>query len=392
MAHYAGLIAAGAVSEPGRHRGLRDEHDAQDAARSARRTHPHASAEHEKVDQLGGVSRAAGRAADARHRRQGGRVARKRCSHDFKLLPGAGARERARAGDACSRARGLRIVSGGTDSPHVPGRPAARRRSPARTRKPRFGERTSRSTRTRFPTIPKKPFVTSGIRIGSPAITTRGFSEIECEQLAHLVADVLEAPARRFGEARTRRRGGEDAHREVSGLSIARDWLSTRRPGSRAKRPDAANDEMPILRQRATPRVDRFARVRARRLDPARTALPRVPQAVHDLRERPSCGCRRWSSRRRHARGLRRGASIRSGFSARLHKRPVPTEYVDQAVRAHRAARCWDWGNVRNPDRARIGEMVHAGSSTSSTRLPPTSGSHRSVPQLSRTQPISATR
>ena len=42
--------------------------------------------------------------------------------------------------------------------------------------------------------FPEKPFVTSGVRIGSPAITTRGFSEIECEQLAHLMADVLESP------------------------------------------------------------------------------------------------------------------------------------------------------------------------------------------------------
>ena len=33
----------------------------------------------------------------------------------------------------------------------------------------------------------------SGIRLGSPAVTTRGFTELECEELAHLIADVLEA-------------------------------------------------------------------------------------------------------------------------------------------------------------------------------------------------------
>jgi glycine hydroxymethyltransferase len=46
-----------------------------------------------------------------------------------------------------------------------------------------------------IPNDPQKPFVTSGIRIGSPAITTRGFTEIEAEQLANLIADVLDAPA-----------------------------------------------------------------------------------------------------------------------------------------------------------------------------------------------------
>lgn len=45
-----------------------------------------------------------------------------------------------------------------------------------------------------IPNDPQKPFVTSGVRIGTPAITTRGFKEIETEKLANLVADVLEAP------------------------------------------------------------------------------------------------------------------------------------------------------------------------------------------------------
>ena len=55
-----------------------------------------------------------------------------------------------------------------------------------------------------IPNDPEKPFVTSGIRIGSPAVTTRGFGEIECEQLAHLIADVLDAPADESVITRTR--------------------------------------------------------------------------------------------------------------------------------------------------------------------------------------------
>ena len=43
------------------------------------------------------------------------------------------------------------------------------------------------------PNDPKSPFVTSGIRIGTPAVTTRGFKETECEQLANWICDVLDA-------------------------------------------------------------------------------------------------------------------------------------------------------------------------------------------------------
>jgi glycine hydroxymethyltransferase len=55
-----------------------------------------------------------------------------------------------------------------------------------------------------IPNDPEKPFVTSGIRIGSPAITTRGFSEIETEELAHLIADVLDAPGDETALAKVR--------------------------------------------------------------------------------------------------------------------------------------------------------------------------------------------
>jgi len=55
------------------------------------------------------------------------------------------------------------------------------------------------------PRDPQKPMVTSGIRIGSPAMTTRGFRELEAEQLAHLIADVLDA------------RGEDGASKRVAG-------------------------------------------------------------------------------------------------------------------------------------------------------------------------------
>jgi len=52
------------------------------------------------------------------------------------------------------------------------------------------------------PNDPQKPFVTSGIRIGAPAITTRGFTEIESEIVANLIADVLDDPANEDTQAR----------------------------------------------------------------------------------------------------------------------------------------------------------------------------------------------
>jgi glycine hydroxymethyltransferase len=55
-----------------------------------------------------------------------------------------------------------------------------------------------------IPNDPQKPFVTSGIRLGTPAMTTRGFEEIEAEQVANLVADVLEAPRDEATIARVR--------------------------------------------------------------------------------------------------------------------------------------------------------------------------------------------
>jgi glycine hydroxymethyltransferase len=45
-----------------------------------------------------------------------------------------------------------------------------------------------------IPNDPEKPFVTSGIRLGSPAMTTRGFGEAEAVKVGNLIADVLDNP------------------------------------------------------------------------------------------------------------------------------------------------------------------------------------------------------
>ena len=89
--------------------------------------------------------------------------------------------------------RGLRIVSGGTDS-HMFLVDLRAKRITGKDAEAALSKAHITCNKNAIPNDPEKPFVTSGIRIGSPAITTRGFTELESEELAHLVADVLDAP------------------------------------------------------------------------------------------------------------------------------------------------------------------------------------------------------
>ena len=89
--------------------------------------------------------------------------------------------------------RGLRIVSGRTES-HVFLIDLRAKKITGKEAEAALGRAHITVNKNGIPNDPEKPFVTSGIRIGSPAMTTRGFTEIEAEQIAHLVADVLDAP------------------------------------------------------------------------------------------------------------------------------------------------------------------------------------------------------
>jgi glycine hydroxymethyltransferase len=90
--------------------------------------------------------------------------------------------------------RGLRVVSGGTDC-HMFLLDLRAKRITGKDAEAALSRAHITVNKNAIPNDPEKPFVTSGIRIGSPAITTRGFGELECEELAHLIADVLDAPA-----------------------------------------------------------------------------------------------------------------------------------------------------------------------------------------------------
>lgn len=92
-----------------------------------------------------------------------------------------------------SEERGLRIVSGRTES-HVFLVDLRAKNITGKEAEAALGAAHITVNKNAIPNDPQKPFVTSGIRIGSPAMTTRGFTEIESELVGHLIADVLDAP------------------------------------------------------------------------------------------------------------------------------------------------------------------------------------------------------
>lgn len=89
--------------------------------------------------------------------------------------------------------RGLRIVSGRTES-HVMLVDLRAKGITGKEAEAVLGEAHITVNKNAIPNDPEKPFVTSGIRLGTPAMTTRGFTEKEAELTANLIADVLDNP------------------------------------------------------------------------------------------------------------------------------------------------------------------------------------------------------
>ena len=89
--------------------------------------------------------------------------------------------------------RGLRIVSGRTEC-HLMLVDLRSKNITGKDAEALLGEVHITVNKNAIPKDPQKPMVTSGIRVGSPAITTRGFGEAEAEKTAHLIADILDNP------------------------------------------------------------------------------------------------------------------------------------------------------------------------------------------------------
>ncbi len=99
--------------------------------------------------------------------------------------------------------RGLRIVSGRTES-HMFLLDLQAKKITGKEAEAALGLAHITVNKNAIPNDPQKPFVTSGIRIGSPAMTTRGFGRAEAVQVANLIADVLDAPSDEAVLARVR--------------------------------------------------------------------------------------------------------------------------------------------------------------------------------------------
>ncbi len=89
--------------------------------------------------------------------------------------------------------RGLRIVSGGTQS-HVMLVDLRPKNLTGKEAEAILGRAHMTCNKNGIPNDPQKPMVTSGIRLGTPALTTRGFKEEQARMTAHLIADVLDRP------------------------------------------------------------------------------------------------------------------------------------------------------------------------------------------------------
>ena len=190
MAHYAGLVAAGVYPNPVPHADIVTS-TTHKSLRGPRGGIILMKAEHEKAINSavfpglqGGplMHVIAGKAAAFKEAQEPGFI-------DYQKQVVANAKALAET----LISRGLRIVSGGTDS-HVMLVDLRAKKMTGKEAERVLGEAHITCNKNGIPNDPEKPMVTSGIRLGSPAMTTRGFKEAEARQVGNFIADVLDNP------------------------------------------------------------------------------------------------------------------------------------------------------------------------------------------------------
>ena len=176
-----------------------------------------------------------------------------------------------------------------------------------------------------IPIDPEKPTVTSGMRLGTPAGTTRGFGAAEFRQVGQLIADVLDGLAKNGpdGDAAGRGAGARQGARALraASRSIATDASARRQQGD--------ENALSVLRSRGHP-GEGLATDRGQFGDPPAALLPVVRRALHHLRARAAARADR-GQEGRPARAVR-PRQARALDLGRLRKRPVDPERVERMV------------------------------------------------------------
>ncbi|HEX2603029.1 MAG TPA: serine hydroxymethyltransferase [Oxalicibacterium sp.] len=190
MAHYAGLIAAGEYPNPVPYADFVTS-TTHKSLRGPRGGFILMKAEHEKI--INSAIFPGLQGGPLMHVIAGKAVAFKEAlAPEFKTYQ----QQVVKNADALAKAliaRGLRIVSHRTES-HVMLVDLRAKKITGKDAEALLGRAHITCNKNAIPNDPEKPFVTSGIRLGSPAMTTRGFREAEAAKVGNLIADVLENP------------------------------------------------------------------------------------------------------------------------------------------------------------------------------------------------------
>ena len=190
MAHYAGLIAAGEYPNPVPHADFVTS-TTHKSLRGPRGGIILMKAEHEKA--INSAIFPGIQGGPLMHVIAGKAVAFKEAlSPEFKAYQQQVVKN-AKALAETLIARGLRIVSGRTEA-HVMLVDLRSKGLTGKEAEAILGQAHMTCNKNGIPNDPQKPFVTSGIRLGSPAFTTRGFKEEDAVKVGHLIADVLDNP------------------------------------------------------------------------------------------------------------------------------------------------------------------------------------------------------
>jgi glycine hydroxymethyltransferase len=190
MAHYAGLIAAGEYPNPVPHADFVTS-TTHKSLRGPRGGIILMKAEHEKA--INSAIFPGIQGGPLMHVIAGKAVAFKEAlSPEFKAYQQQVVKNAKALADTLT-ARGLRIVSGRTES-HVMLVDLRSKGLTGKEAEAILGQAHMTCNKNGIPNDPQKPFVTSGIRLGSPAFTTRGFKEEDAVKVGNLIADVLDNP------------------------------------------------------------------------------------------------------------------------------------------------------------------------------------------------------